>query len=86
MYTIHSNGTSAEELRDQYLRVAAGAEVLEENLRAAAPMVRDYYTMPNWAEEYAADRLYYVELLRYVEAIKAWGRDRAIVALAATQR
>lgn len=41
--TIHSNGTSKQELLKQLLAVADAARVLQTALREAMPNARDYY-------------------------------------------
>lgn len=54
-FTVHRNGTSANELKQQQIAIMNAARALEAALRNSYPNMRDYYINDDGVEDQKAD-------------------------------
>lgn len=78
MFTVHRNGTSAEELVQQHITIMNAAKALADAINAASPNMRDYYVQDAGQDTHRADTAELIGHYKNAQAIHAWAQERAI--------
>lgn len=77
-FTVHSNGSSARDLRKQYAAVHSICETLREQVGKLDIHMRDYYPLPEGEATHRTDCENRMTAIQMLNMVRDWSIDGAI--------